>query len=76
MSRISTRNRVTLPVDVLRAAGLATGDEISIRAVGRGVLRIQACGSVADDFAGIFDRAVYPEGYLQRLRDEAESRSG
>jgi bifunctional DNA-binding transcriptional regulator/antitoxin component of YhaV-PrlF toxin-antitoxin module len=70
MSRISSKNQVTLPVEELRAAGLAPGDEIRIRATGRGILTVEAPGSLVDRFAGVFDRRVYPEGYLQRLRDE------
>jgi bifunctional DNA-binding transcriptional regulator/antitoxin component of YhaV-PrlF toxin-antitoxin module len=70
MSRISSKNQVTLPVEELRAAGLGPGDEIRIRAVGRGVLRVEAPESVVDRFAGVFDAQVYPDGYLDRLRDE------
>lgn len=72
MSRISSKNQVTLPVEQLRAAGLAAGDEIRIRAIGRGVLQVEAPESVVDRYAGVFDRCVYPDGYLQRLRDEWE----
>jgi bifunctional DNA-binding transcriptional regulator/antitoxin component of YhaV-PrlF toxin-antitoxin module len=72
MSRISTKNQVTLPVEELRAAGLAAGDEIRIRAIGRGVLSVETPDSLVDRFAGVFDHRVYPDGYLQRLRDEWE----
>jgi bifunctional DNA-binding transcriptional regulator/antitoxin component of YhaV-PrlF toxin-antitoxin module len=70
MSRISSKNQVTLPVEELRAAGLAAGDEIHVRAAGRGVLLVETPESVVDRFAGIFDSKVYPDGYLERLRDE------
>jgi bifunctional DNA-binding transcriptional regulator/antitoxin component of YhaV-PrlF toxin-antitoxin module len=72
MSRISTKNQITLPVEELRAAGLASGDEIRIRAVRPGVLAVETPDSLVDRFAGVFDRSVYPDGYLQRLRDEWE----
>ena len=72
MSRISSKNQVTLPVEELRAAGLAAGDEIHIRATGRGALVVETPQSIADRFAGVFDRSVYPDGYLQQLRDEWE----
>jgi hypothetical protein len=72
MSRISSKNQVTLPVAELRAAGLGPGDEIRVRALGRGTLAIETPGSLVDRFAGVFDRSVYPDGYLQRLRDEWE----
>jgi len=72
MSRISSKNQVTLPVDELRAAGLGAGDEIRVRATGRGVLQIETPQSIVERFAGTFDSSVYPDGYLQRLRDEWE----
>jgi bifunctional DNA-binding transcriptional regulator/antitoxin component of YhaV-PrlF toxin-antitoxin module len=72
MSRISSKNQVTLPVDELRAAGLAAGDEIHVRAAGRGVLLVETRQSLVDRFAGVFDDSVYPRGYLERLRDEWE----
>jgi bifunctional DNA-binding transcriptional regulator/antitoxin component of YhaV-PrlF toxin-antitoxin module len=72
MSRISSKNQVTLPVEELRAAGLAAGDEIHIRAAGRGVLLVETPQSVVERFAGTFDRSVFPDDYLQRLRDEWE----
>jgi hypothetical protein len=70
MSRISSKNQVTLPVDALRAAGLAAGDEIRVRAIGPRTLQVEAPEGIVDRFAGIFDERVYPDGYLQRLRDE------
>ena len=72
MSRISSKNQVTLPVEELRAAGLGAGDEIRIRAAGRGVLLIETPQSLVERFAGTFDRSVYPDDYLRRLRDEWE----
>ena len=72
MSRISSKNQVTLPVEELRAAGLASGDEIHVRAAGPGVLLVETPESLVDRYAGAFDRSVYPDGYLQRLRDEWE----
>jgi hypothetical protein len=70
MSRISTKNQVTLPVDELRAAGLAAGDEIQVRAAGRGLLLVETAQSLVERFAGTFDRAVFTDDYLRRLRDE------
>jgi bifunctional DNA-binding transcriptional regulator/antitoxin component of YhaV-PrlF toxin-antitoxin module len=72
MSRISSKNQVTLPVEALRAAGLGAGDEIRVRAAGRGALLIETPQSLVERFAGTFDRSVYPDDYLQRLRDEWE----
>lgn len=72
MSRLSSKNQVTLPVEALRAAGLAAGDEVRVRAAGRGRLVVETPQSLVDCHAGTFDRSVYPDGYLQRLRDEWE----
>jgi hypothetical protein len=72
MSRISSKNQVTLPVEQLRAAGLGAGDEIHVRAAGRGVLVVETPQSLVERFAGTFDSSVYPDDYLQRLRDEWE----
>jgi bifunctional DNA-binding transcriptional regulator/antitoxin component of YhaV-PrlF toxin-antitoxin module len=40
MSNVSRKHQVTLPVSVLKDAGLAAGDEVVIRAIGHG--RIEA----------------------------------
>ena len=70
MSVISRKNQITLPVEALREAGLQPGDDVRVRAVGLGRLEIVRGRDVVDEFAGIFDASVYPEGYLERLRDE------
>jgi bifunctional DNA-binding transcriptional regulator/antitoxin component of YhaV-PrlF toxin-antitoxin module len=70
MSVISRTNQITLPVDVLRAAGLQPGDEVRVTAVGPGRLELVRLAELVDELAGIFDATVYPEGYLERLRRE------
>jgi len=70
VSVISRKNQVTLPVDVLRAAGLVPGDDVRIRAVAPGRLEIVRGDDLVDEFAGVFDAAVYPPGYLDELRGE------
>lgn len=72
MSRVSSKNQVTLPVEQLRAAGIAAGDEVRVKAAGPGVIVIETAAALVDRFSGAFDRSVYPEGYLDRLRDEWE----
>jgi bifunctional DNA-binding transcriptional regulator/antitoxin component of YhaV-PrlF toxin-antitoxin module len=72
MSRISTKNQVTVPVDQLRAAGIGAGDEVRIKAAGPGVIVIESADALVDRFAGVFDSSVYPLGYLERLRDECK----
>jgi len=70
MSVISRKNQVTLPVDALREAGLEPGDDLRIEVVGPGRLELVRVGDLVEEFAGVFDAAVYPEGYLDELRRE------
>lgn len=66
-SRISAKNQVTLPVDALRKTGLGPGDEVEVEAVGPGKLVLVRADDVIAKYAGTLS---YPEGYLERLRDE------
>jgi bifunctional DNA-binding transcriptional regulator/antitoxin component of YhaV-PrlF toxin-antitoxin module len=70
MSAISRKNQVTLPVDVLRAAGLEPGDHVQVRAIAPGRLELVRDDELITEFAGAFDGTVYPEGYLEELRRE------
>jgi bifunctional DNA-binding transcriptional regulator/antitoxin component of YhaV-PrlF toxin-antitoxin module len=70
MSLISRKNQVTLPVEVLREAGLQPGDDIRVRAVGSGRLELVRADVLLDEFAGVFDAQVYPPDYLETLRRE------
>lgn len=70
MSLISRKNQVTLPVDALRAAGLAPGDDVRVEVAGPGRLELVRVEDLAAELAGAFDAAVYPPGYLERLRRE------
>ena len=70
MSAISTKNQVTIPVEALRAAGLRPGDDVTVRAVEPGRLELVRIDDLVDEFAGIFDAATYPPGYLDELRRE------
>jgi AbrB family looped-hinge helix DNA binding protein len=71
MPKVSTKNQVTLPVDVMRGAGLRPGDEVAIEAIGDGEIRIAARGSRVRRHAGIAE-GIYRRGELDRLRDEWE----
>jgi AbrB family looped-hinge helix DNA binding protein len=71
MSRVSSKNQITLPVDVMREAGLAPGDEVSVRRVGEGEILVAARGSRVRRHAGIA-AGVYRPGELDELRDEWE----
>ena len=70
MSIISRKNQVTLPVDVLREAGLEPGDDVRVQVVGPGKLELVRADDLVQEFAGVFDATVYPKGYLEELRRE------
>lgn len=70
MSVISRKNQITLPVEALRAAGLEPGDDVRVRVVGPGRLELLRVEDLVEEFAGVFDATVYPEGYLDDLRSE------
>jgi bifunctional DNA-binding transcriptional regulator/antitoxin component of YhaV-PrlF toxin-antitoxin module len=70
MSRLSSKNQLTIPVDVLRQAGLKAGDELMVRAEGRGRIAVEEAGSWIDHWAGSMPPGTYPPGYLDKLRDE------
>jgi bifunctional DNA-binding transcriptional regulator/antitoxin component of YhaV-PrlF toxin-antitoxin module len=70
MGVISRKNQVTLPVEVLREAGLAPGDDVRIRAVAPGRLELIRVDDLVAKYAGVFDAKVYPKGYLDELRRE------
>jgi bifunctional DNA-binding transcriptional regulator/antitoxin component of YhaV-PrlF toxin-antitoxin module len=70
MSVISRKNQVTLPVDALRAAGLEPGDDVRVEVVGPGRLELIRADELVEEYAGVFDASVYPDGYLNELRRE------
>lgn len=74
MARISSANRVTIPVQAMRAAGLRPGDEVAVRPVGDGELLVSARGSRVRRHAGIAT-GLYKPRQLDRLRDEWKSKS-
>lgn len=69
VSRVSSKNQVTLPVEAMRAAGLHPGDEVTIRPIGDGEVVVALRGSRVRRHAGIAT-GIYPAGELDRLRDE------
>jgi AbrB family looped-hinge helix DNA binding protein len=70
MSKVSRKHQVTLPVSVLKDAGLAAGDEVVIRVIGRGRIEVERAEDVIDRYAGSLPAGTYPPGYLDRLRAE------
>ena len=71
MSRISTKNQVTLPVSALREAGLRAGDEVLVEALDDGALLIRRDVLDFDAAFGALT-GTYPAGYLRRLDAEDE----
>ncbi|MBA3298645.1 MAG: AbrB/MazE/SpoVT family DNA-binding domain-containing protein [Thermoleophilaceae bacterium] len=69
MSKLSSKNQITIPVAVLREAGLAPGDQLSVRAAGKGRVEIERPVDAIDQYAGSF-KVGYPPGYLDGLRNE------
>lgn len=68
MSRISSKNQVTIPVDVLRRVGLDAGREVRIGAEG-GRIVMEPQDDPIRRYAGAFT-GMYPKGYLKKLRRE------
>jgi bifunctional DNA-binding transcriptional regulator/antitoxin component of YhaV-PrlF toxin-antitoxin module len=59
MSKVSRKHQITTPVRVLRAAGIASGDDVIVRA-----------DDLVSRYAGSLPPGTYPAGYLEQLRDE------
>lgn len=70
MSKVSRKNQVTIPVDVLRAAGINAGDDVVIRAAGSGRIELERADDLVQRFAGSVPAGTYPRGYLVELRGE------
>jgi bifunctional DNA-binding transcriptional regulator/antitoxin component of YhaV-PrlF toxin-antitoxin module len=70
MSKLSGKNQVTIPVSVLRAAGLSPGDDVVIRVAGPGRIEVERADDLIARFAGSVPAATYPPRYLDELRDE------
>jgi bifunctional DNA-binding transcriptional regulator/antitoxin component of YhaV-PrlF toxin-antitoxin module len=68
MPRISSKNQVTLPVEVLAVAGLSAGDDVAITADAPNRIVIRRESHDPESAVGIFD-GLYEPGYLDRLRE-------
>jgi bifunctional DNA-binding transcriptional regulator/antitoxin component of YhaV-PrlF toxin-antitoxin module len=69
MPRVSSKNQVTLPIDVMRSAGLVKGDEVTVRRIRDGEVLVAIRDSRVRRHAGIAT-GIYEPGELDRLRDE------
>jgi AbrB family looped-hinge helix DNA binding protein len=72
MSRVSSKNQITIPAKALREAGLAPGDDVAVRVVGKGRLELERVDDLIARWAGCLPPGTYPSDYLDRLRDEWE----
>jgi AbrB family looped-hinge helix DNA binding protein len=70
MSKVSSKRQVTIPVRVLREAGLDAGDEVVIRALAPGRIELERADDLIERYAGCLPPGTYPPGYLDQLRDE------
>ena len=73
MSRISSKNQVTIPVAALAEAGLRPGDQVLIEAFEDGELRVRR-GALDRETAFGALTGIYPPSYLQSLDAEDEQR--
>lgn len=67
MSRISSKNQLTIPVDVLREAGFGPGDDVVVEVGGPERIEIRRRPADPTVALGIFD-GLYGDGYLEQLR--------
>jgi AbrB family looped-hinge helix DNA binding protein len=70
MSKVSRKHQVTIPVRVLREAGLAAGDDVIVRAAGTGRIELERADDLVRRFAGSLPAGTYPPGHLDELRHE------
>lgn len=70
MSRLSSKRQVTIPVRVLREAGLDAGDEVVIRALAPGRIELERAEDLIERYAGSLPAGTYPPGHLDGLRGE------
>ena len=70
MSRVSRKHQVTIPVKVLREAGLAAGDDVVVRAAGEGRVELERADDLVRRYAGSLPAGTYPADHLGELRRE------
>jgi AbrB family looped-hinge helix DNA binding protein len=70
MSKLSSKHQITIPVSVLREAGLTAGDEVVVRAHGHGRIEIERADDLIRRYAGSLPAGTYPDGYLDDVRGE------
>jgi AbrB family looped-hinge helix DNA binding protein len=70
MSLVSRKNQITIPAEVMRAAGLEPGDDVRVNILGPGRVELVKTAELIEQFAGSLNSESYPPGYLDDLRAE------
>ena len=70
LTRLSAKNQITIPIDVVRKAKLAPGDELLVNVddAGRIVVEGAKTRSVIDEVAGCLT-GVFEPNYMEDLRE-------
>lgn len=68
---MSSKNQVTLPIDVLVTAGVRPGDSLMVEAKGTGEIVLRREEDPLDRYIGSMT-GMFPPNYLRDLRDEWE----
>jgi bifunctional DNA-binding transcriptional regulator/antitoxin component of YhaV-PrlF toxin-antitoxin module len=67
---MSSKNQVTIPVSLLRKAGISPGDELQVRVTGRGRIEIERWEDTIRRLAGSMPPGTWPPGAAKELRRE------
>jgi AbrB family looped-hinge helix DNA binding protein len=70
VTKISSKNQITIPIDALRKAGMQPGDEVVVRPAARGHLEIVRARDFLEQFAGALPPGTWPPGAARELRRE------
>jgi bifunctional DNA-binding transcriptional regulator/antitoxin component of YhaV-PrlF toxin-antitoxin module len=70
-TRVSSKNQVTLPIDVLLAAGVRAGDSLMVEARTTGEIVLRREEDPLERYYGSMTGS-FPPSYLRDLRDEWE----
>jgi bifunctional DNA-binding transcriptional regulator/antitoxin component of YhaV-PrlF toxin-antitoxin module len=68
MTRVSTKNQVTLPVNAMRRAGFRPGDVLRAEVVGPGQLLLLRSGDPIRRYSGALT-SVYQRRELDKIRE-------
>lgn len=71
-SKIGPRGRLTIPVALQRAAGVAEGEEVMIKVTGPGVLAIESVQAVKDRLREAFAGVERPTDAVEEIRTDRE----